>query len=234
MIHSHPTFEQLSSFASGSAPLSISLGLSGHLEYCQTCASQVKRLQTLGAVMMEQIKVPVTSDDVMERLMSNTIDRIAQTESAVASPSSEAAVVIDDAEINTHSGYRLPKVLRQFIKQDYNELKWTTLSPSFKIATLLKDTDGTQIALSRVKPGGAMPHHKHMGDEMTLVLEGSFSDESGLFEAGDFIMRDSSHKHHPVVTMDGECICLMVLDGPVQFTGFFTRLLNPLLRLNHS
>lgn len=233
MIHSHPTLEQLSEFASGNSSLSISLGLSGHLEYCTACAAQVKKLQTLGAAIMAQVNVPAPIDSDMSRLMSQVMDRIDVSETVDASISIETDDASNDFDHKNQSGYRLPKVLRQFVKHDYNELKWTTLSPSFKIATLLKDTDGTQIALSRVKAGGAMPHHKHSGDEMTLVLEGSFSDESGLFVAGDFIMRDSSDKHHPIVTMDGECICLMVLDGPVQFTGFFTRWLNPLLRLQH-
>jgi putative transcriptional regulator len=235
MIHSHPTLEQLTEFASGTLPLSVSLGLSGHLEYCPDCTAQVHKLQSVGASIMEQVTVPQSSDDDMSRLLAGIANRIDRSDESSAGNATVEVAAVTDININSStSGYRLPKVLRQFVETDYNELNWVRLSPAFKIATLLKDTDGTQVALSRVKAGGAMPHHKHSGDEMTLVLEGSFSDESGVFTPGDFIMRDSRHKHHPIVTMDGECICLMVLDGPVQFTGTFTRWLNPLMRWQHS
>ena len=115
-----------------------------------------------------------------------------------------------------------------------DSLEWVRVSPSIKIATLCRDKDGSQVALSRVQPGGKMPHHAHTGDELTLVLEGSFSDVDGIYRKGDFILRNSGDRHKPVVTKDAECICLMVLDAPIQFTGFFTRWLNPILRHNHA
>ena len=86
----------------------------------------------------------------------------------------------------------------------------------------------------RIKPGGTSSTHTHMADEYTVILEGSFSDESGLYHKGDFLMRDSRHKHTPVATRDRECICLAVTEGPIQLTGFFGRLLNPLLRRSHA
>ena len=63
-----------------------------------------------------------------------------------------------------------------------------------------------------------------------MILEGSFSDESGLYRQGDFMVKDASDQHTPVATQDRECICLAVTEGPIQFTGFFSRMINPLLR----
>lgn len=85
----------------------------------------------------------------------------------------------------------------------------------------------------RIKPGGKAATHTHTGDEYTLILEGGFSDESGIYGEGDFLLRNGSHKHKPIATKDKECLCLTVTDAPIEFTGFFTRWLNPLIRKSH-
>ena len=72
-----------------------------------------------------------------------------------------------------------------------------------------------------------------MGDEYTVILEGSFSDEAGLYHQGDFLVRDASHRHTPVATNDRECICLAVTEAPIQLTGLFGRLLNPFIRRSY-
>ena len=41
-------------------------------------------------------------------------------------------------------------------------------------------------------------------------------------------------RHTPVATLDRECICLAVTEGPIQLTGFLGRLLNPFLRRSHA
>ncbi|MBC6428684.1 MAG: cupin domain-containing protein [Cellvibrionales bacterium] len=130
--------------------------------------------------------------------------------------------------------YRVPRSLRQFIERGYDELRWQRLSPAIRVALLCRDKDGSQIALTRVKAGGKMPHHKHTGSEITVVLEGSFSDEDGIYHKGDILYRAAADRHRPVVTKDAECICLTVLDSPIQFTGFFARWLNPLLRRGYG
>ena len=90
------------------------------------------------------------------------------------------------------------------------------------------------MELLKIRPGGSASTHTHLGDEYTVILEGSFSDEKGVYRRGDFVVKDSSDQHTPVATKDQECICLAVTEGPVQLTGFFSRLLNPLLRRGYA
>jgi putative transcriptional regulator len=190
----------------------------------------------LGSHLFEQVKtenhhLDSLKESFLERLtqQSDTIDfdEKAQAESAhTKTPQKQTNNSLWD-------DYKIPNSLRQFITKSYEELTWMRLSPSFKIATLYNEEGGAQIALTRVKAGAHMPTHTHTGDEITLVLEGAFSDESGVYRKGDFISRDASHKHKPIVTKDAECICLTVLDAPIEFTGWFTRLLNPLIRRYH-
>jgi putative transcriptional regulator len=61
------------------------------------------------------------------------------------------------------------------------------------------------------------------------VLKGGIVDDDRHYRRGDLMLAGSDHEHRPVAAEDEECICLAVLDAPVRFTGFFTRLLNPFL-----
>lgn len=225
----HPTPEILADYAAGGLRLSHALCIAAHLEHCPACRQQVSKLERVGAHFFAAPASEPVADPEMDVLKQKVFAEIEQR-SQMPSPVEHTAA----PRTATPSGYHVPKSLRQFIQSGYDQVEWSRVSPAIKIATLCRDHDGSQVAISCVKPGGKMPHHSHTGDEITVVLEGSFSDEDGIYRKGDFILRDSRDKHKPIVTKDAECICLMVLDGPIQFTGVFTRWLNPLLRMQHT
>jgi len=227
-IH-HPTLEHLSDYASGSLRLSHALCIAAHVEHCSSCRQQVQKLSGLGGNILSEIDARDSAEQ-LSPLKDRVMGQLDDLEASYA----DTATAIAASDQAAHSDRLIPKALRQFIPQDYDQLDWARVSPAIKITTLLKDKDGAQISLSRVRPGGRMPHHNHTGDELTVVLEGRFSDESGLYSKGDFVLRGANDNHRPTVTRDGECICLMVLDAPIEFTGWFTRLLNPLLKKNHA
>jgi putative transcriptional regulator len=146
----------------------------------------------------------------------------------------EAAQPLDSGTIEPPSKGSIPRCLRKFIPKDYDQLEWSRLSPSIHSADLCQDYGGSKVGLLRIKPGGSAPTHTHLGDELTVILEGSFSDEKGVYRAGDFLACDGSHTHTPVASKDRDCICLVVSEAPLQFTGWFTRLFNPLLRRGYA
>ncbi|GAB3484110.1 ChrR family anti-sigma-E factor [Marinomonas epiphytica] len=223
MISHHPSIEMLTDYAAGTLPLAHAVCIATHIEKCDQCRQQVKQLEELGAQLFAQ-------ESQESRNLEGLKDKLFQQINSESSASQKVAPnLLNDAPNNT----QVPCSLRQFVQQDFDQLNWTSLSPAFKIATLHNDKSGSQIALTRVKAGAHMPHHSHTGDEITLVLEGAFSDEDGVYRQGDFVCRDARHKHKPIVTKDAECICLTVLDAPIEFTGWFTRLLNPLVRRHH-
>ncbi|WP_188152414.1 ChrR family anti-sigma-E factor [Teredinibacter waterburyi] len=234
MLNHHPMPEVLADYASGSLSLSHALCVAAHLEHCAHCRQMSDTLVHVGAQLFESQSLQLHGDSIDEGLKQKVFsmldDETLQLDSAPVSISDQPA----SKPTSNGKAYKVPRCLSQFIKGSFDSLEWVRVSPSIKIATLCRDKDGSQVALSRVQPGGKMPHHAHTGDELTLVLEGSFSDVDGIYRKGDFILRNSGDRHKPVVTKDAECICLMVLDAPIQFTGFFTRWLNPILRHNHA
>jgi putative transcriptional regulator len=152
---------------------------------------------------------------------------------AAKQPSTPLQNAVVDMPLKRVGGVTVPRCLSHWVPDDYHSIKWTKITSNVFLSELCTDGNGAKAALVKVKAGGSMADHGHSGEEVTVILQGSFSDRDGSYNPGDYLFRKSGDKHQPVATHDQDCICLIVLDGPVQFTGFFTRLLNPFLRLTH-
>lgn len=234
MLNYHPTIEMLTDYAAGSLPLTFSLAVSTHLEQCPECQQQVRKLELLGAHIFTNMALNKQSTESLKQTFFDKLN-------AIDSQRPQADNLLARETLTQHSNnppealldeYQVPSSLGQFIKRNYDELDWVRLSPAVKIATLCEE-NGVQVALTRIKAGAHIPTHTHAGEEITLVLEGVFSDEKGVYCRGDFVTRNAKHKHKPRVTKDAECICLTVLDAPIEFTGWLTRFLNPIMRRHH-
>ena len=93
-------------------------------------------------------------------------------------------------------------------------------------AGLQLDEGEIHTSLLHIDPGGSVPEHTHNGFELTLLLAGSFTDEQGEYVAGDFIMLDKRHQHHPV--SEHGCLCYTVANDSLHFTQGINKLLNPI------
>lgn len=218
MVEHHPAPELLAAFSAGSLPLGHALCVGVHTEYCNECQVNVQRLNKLGGQFFEDLQPASISENLRDSVFSMLDD----------TPESEQIIVP-----TTKQNSDIPRSLRQFIPESYDALPWERVTPSIETAKLCVDTNGARVEMLRIKPGGNIATHTHTGDEFTMVLEGGFSDESGIYLAGDFVFKDGKHKHRPMATKDARCICLSVTDAPIAFTGFFTRWLNPLLKKGH-
>jgi len=217
-LNNHPYDELLTAYSAGSLPLSQALCISAHLEHCQDCAQKLHQLNHVGSELMLKLKPSRASDDLKNKLL-NMLDSLPENEP-------------DDQPRRQNP--RIPRCLHQFIERSYDDLNWKRVSADIHSVELCRDSNGAKVELLKIKPGGSATKHTHMGDEYTVILEGSFSDESGLYGQGDFVVKNENDKHTPVATQDRECICLAVTEGPIQFTGFMHRLLNPFIRRSYA
>ena len=217
-IHNHPDDELLASYSAASLPLSQALCISAHIEHCDECDQKLKRLNQVGSQLMHQLKPSPPSADLKNKLL----DRL---DSITEDPVKEQPGPSDSS---------VPRCLRQFIRTGYQDVAWKRISPDIHSFELCRDKNNAKVELLRIKAGGTSSTHTHLGDEYTVILEGSFSDEDGLYHQGDFLVRNSSRRHTPVATQNSECICLAVTEAPIQLTGLFSRLLNPLIRRGYA
>ena len=124
----------------------------------------------------------------------------------------------------------LPPVISKLIGKK-SSLSWQKLSQSLKIARLKTGQNSCEVSLHKISAGGKVMAHDHNGPEYTLVLKGSFSDENGMYQPGDFLLKQPGEEHKPYAAANRDCLCLTVIEAPVKFTGLLGRLLNPFIRL---
>ncbi|ERS87229.1 anti-ECF sigma factor ChrR [Marinobacter sp. C1S70] len=212
MTRHHPDSLSLMEYSAGNLSEPHALCIRLHLEQCPHCRSRVDTLNSLGAVMMDhQPKVTVT-DSSFDQLMAR-ID---------SSPEASSPVVTQ------------PKVspLQKLLGDDINALPWKRQLADVSVLDITDKFPGQneRVVLQKLVAGGKAPAHTHRGDETTIVLQGAFADQKGVFNQWDFVVLNEQDEHRPVAVGCEDCITLSVLSAPLKLTGTFTRLLNPFLR----
>jgi putative transcriptional regulator len=76
-----------------------------------------------------------------------------------------------------------------------------------------------------------LPDHSHKGLEMTMVLQGAFSDEVAHFERGDIEIGDDKLTHTPKADPGELCICLVATQAPLVFNNWLPKILQPFIRI---
>lgn len=214
MASFHPPLDWLQRFSAGHMHHASALAVATHLSFCAQCRSRVAQLNEIGGTLLEDLNpVPLTTDAFV-RLQS-------KLSSAAQDSLSKPALA--------HSPSGWPKPLHALMQQ--REPQYTRIGWSLKQATLKEMNDGTIVALHHISAGGKTPQHTHEGDEITVVLRGSFSDELGLYQPGDFILANETTDHRPTASKHSDCLCFTVQHAPLKLTGPVGRWLNPLLRL---
>jgi putative transcriptional regulator len=215
MINHHPDARLLTEFSSGTLPLAQSVCVSLHLNYCEQCQHNHQRLQQLGSALFEDLSPQQVDDSLLRSVLS----RLDDEEPALAFP----------GDAKQEDGY--PALVQRLMAGEYDELDWQRINSALRISRLRTGDPDNEFALYHIKAGGSIPKHTHKGTELTLVLDGAFSDEDGLYQQGDFLMRDAEQVHTPTAAQDADCVCIGVLDAPIRFTGWNYRMLNPFLKL---
>ena len=120
----------------------------------------------------------------------------------------------------------LPGPLRRAIGAEPDQLEWVRIVPKIHLSAWSIGAGTASACLLRMAPGGRVPAHRHTDSEMLLILKGGFSDEFGAYKVGDVASYEAHTPHHAVADRDGECLCLLVQDRPLVFTGLLGWLLN--------
>lgn len=122
-----------------------------------------------------------------------------------------------------------PRALRHYLGETPEKLPFRTLLPGIAECRLPGDEDA-EVLLYKVRGGKAIPEHVHEGEEFTLVLTGALLDRGRRFAPGDVNCGDESVQHAPVVEPGQDCICFVVLTGPLRLTGPIGRFFNRFMK----
>ena len=124
----------------------------------------------------------------------------------------------------------VPLHLVPFVGISLDDVPWKPLAPGIWHCPLpLSKGAKGDLRLIKVAPGKVLPEHGHRGEELTLLLRGSYRDETGTYAAGDIADLDESIEHKPVADAETGCICLIASEKKARFKGLIARLMQPFI-----
>jgi putative transcriptional regulator len=182
-----------------------------HAAYCGDCRKALREAESLGGhFMLEEASRPVT--DTCRAATLASLDAISAAPRRKAVTPSEVPAVVANLLNN----------------QPLDSLKWKTKAPGIATYEIgLSSKGNTHLQLLRIGKGKQMPEHGHGGEEITVILRGSYSDHTGRYMAGDVADLDEDMEHQPKVDSDVDCICLVATEAPARFKSFWARLAQP-------
>lgn len=208
-ITHHLDDSTLMSCAAGSQPEALAAVVSSHLSVCPRCRAELKKHSLIGEALFESLRPePVTRDAPV-----------------VAMRAGEATLAEDATS-------EMPVALRAALEGRFDDVPWRRAAPGvWHYPIQLSSEAKGDLRLVKVSPGTRLPEHGHGGTELTLILDGAYSDEFGTYRRGDVADMGDDVEHRPVADANDGCICLAASDAKPRFTGMFARLLQPLANL---
>lgn len=208
-IHHHLPDSMLADYAAGRLPQAFAVLVAAHISICDDCRAAVEAEAMLGGATLEAAEGVALSAGALDRML-------AALDKAPAPPPAPRPSGI------------FPAPVMQAL--DGQPPRWRMLGGGIRQQILLDDDEGS-LRLLYIPPGRAVPEHSHRGQELTLVLQGSFADSEGRFARGDVECAGGDLAHQPVAGPGEPCICLAATDAPLRFLALIPRLLQPLFRI---
>ncbi len=162
--------------AAGVLPEALSLGVASLASLRADVRRALSDYEAIAGTLLEDGETASLSAGLREQLLSRQVE--------------EPIRPIGDDE-------RLPEPLRGFVDKTIEGLPWRRLVPGLRDYVLPGLSSGT-ARLLWAKSGVRILTHTRRGLEMTLVLEGAFSDPSGTYGPGDLQIADDSVEHSPI------------------------------------
>ena len=113
--------------------------------------------------------------------------------------------------------FTLPRALQRYVHKTGN---WSHLLGKLWQAPVDLGDAGKANFIYMGK-GGRVPEHTHKGTELTLVIDGQYSDGIADYDCGDFTIRDANHQHLPHSEAEEGCLVFTIVDQPLHFTSGF-------------
>jgi putative transcriptional regulator len=215
----HPGDELLLDHAIGAASPAQALLIDLHLAFCARCAQIARDLLAVGGAMLDAIEPAFAAPQMFNKTLQ-AIGRDGQKalseKSAIPRAPSFAA------------GWPAP-LRTQVIANHLTRWRW--LPAGFRALRIpFADSDARVWVMKA--PGGRGPFtHTHVGEEWTVVLDGGFSDETGRYEAGDFVIAGPGDEHHTVAEPGEGCVCVLLVRAEPVYTTWPGKLLAPFVRI---
>lgn len=208
-ISHHVPEPMLVAYAAGSLGYAFELVIASHVSLCDECRARLVALETVGGAVLDSSGEAALSPG----LRAGVMDRLDEA----------PAPIIRYRRMGVYPGPVMAAL-------EGRAPRWRALGLGVR-QTILHEGDDGSVRLLHIPPEQAVPEHGHGGLELTLVLQGSFHDETGAFGVGDLEVADGEVAHMPVAGSGAPCICLAATDAPLRFKTLLPRLTQRYFRI---
>ncbi|MFN9164105.1 MAG: ChrR family anti-sigma-E factor [Alphaproteobacteria bacterium] len=195
----------LLAFSAGTLNEALSAVVAAHVSSCSHCAREVEAMDMVGSAMLAGMPVQMTDGPVC----------VPEHPTAQPVVAASAAPVVGDER-----GVAIPAPIRRRFGITGKDIRWQPLAPGVWHHRLpLGRPEAGDLRLLRIAPGYRMLEHGHGGTELTLVLQGAFSDSTGEYLPGDIQEVADETEHCPVADRVTGCVCLIASEERARFRG---------------
>lgn len=200
----HPPLALVQATACGALGPASSIAMTIHARHCKACARRLAEAESVGGALLER-QDPAPFD--VEASLADVFARLDARPQAPVYPAEVMAA---------------PEELRPAFATALAERRWAFAGPGLR--TIALDIPGAdrfaeQPQLLKIEPGHGAPRHGHGAIELTLVLDGAFRDETGVYGPGDLAVATDALTHRPVAEPGRTCLAYAVSSAPMRFTG---------------
>lgn len=216
MISFHPTQLQLIEFVEGNASPAMALVVSAHADMCPLCKKHINVIES--RIAERAIESGVSECDFGSMMSDITKLPVAD---GFSIPRKEQTIELDGRQ------FTLPRALRKYVNKtgNFSHLLGNLWQAPVDLGPMGKAN------FIYMQKNGRVPEHTHRGSELTLVIDGEFSDGISNYDTGDFILMNNTNTHAPHSEAGEGCLVFSIVDAPLHFTSGVARLLNPFSHL---
>jgi len=216
-IKHHLTDQLLMAYSAGALPEAFNLVIATHISMCDDCRARLSSFDAIGGAVLDSAPQVTMADGSLDTVLA----RIQRGGSAQLS---------DPISIPAAANSPFPAPLREYVGGGVDDVAWRKVGGGVSQA-ILPTAKSATVRLLRIPAGTAVPDHGHNGMELTLVLQGAYTDEHDRFAAGDIEIANEDLNHTPVAEAGEDCICLAATDAPLRFNSLIPRIAQRFVRI---
>jgi putative transcriptional regulator len=157
------------------------------------------------------------AEEAPAALAADALDRVLARIEAAGAQDGRAAQAAEGGDPITTEIAGLPAPVREAALKALERDRWRLGGPGIRRLPL--GLGSTHCELMRIEPGRGASDHDHAGDELTLVLRGSYFDGHASYGPGDVSLAREGFVHAPTANPGEVCYVLAVTFGPPRFKG---------------
>jgi len=192
-ISHHPDISTLLTCSAGATPEALCAVVASHLSMCTQCRGEIGQMEDIGVSLFENLPPVALHDRTRPEAMAAACEVVNASKGSLWPASGD-----------------IPSPLICVLGDQLDQINWQPSgTPGVQQYRIELSSAATgDLRLLKLDPGAQIPPHGHGCEELTIVLRGAYSDETGTYGAGDFCEIDDGQTHAPKADAQLGCILL--------------------------